>query len=546
MKLIILILHFLSFSTAKDITTIKFIKSFIVNDNKPSTLVFSLCWTKSIQVSLVKEMSEMGIKASSSKYLESTENFQEHTVLFLIDLECPNAAEVLVMAASKQLFRLGYRWLVLTNDIDDEEKNISTLYNSPVLADSDLVLAKRSGNQFVVVELYKPGLNFTMQTYMRGYFDNTLIDVRPHRELFKRRRNLLGYGITMANVIQDSNSTKYHLPLEDRQELQYDAVSKVCWVYAKLAFEMLNATPKYIYSYRWGYQVNGNWSGMIYDVHAKKADLGTNCIIFRDRLDMVTFADKVAPLRMRFVFRQPPLSYASNIFYMPFSTNVWLGIGVCAAVCTVTLYLTSKWEVKIEKNPCQLDGSIGDALLLTMSAVTQQGCFIEPRRAPVLYVTTLCTIKKEKIIILLSEINYYFKENLWFLGQFHSASPGGLFAFHSVVEPVYRRIQDTFQENEKCDLSEVDFLNNFDAFTPMRKDSPYLELIRVVYKQIREAGFKHILNERFQATKPRCLTRILSFTSVGLMDTRPVLIMMLYGIMLSVIIGVLEIIVHKM
>lgn len=64
---------------------------------------------------------------------------------------------------------------------------------------------------------------------------------------------------------------------------------------------------------------------------------------------MVTFADKVAPLRMRFLFRQPPLSYASNIFYMPFSTNVWIGIGVSAAFCVVVLYLTSKWEVKIEK-----------------------------------------------------------------------------------------------------------------------------------------------------------------------------------------------------
>lgn len=42
----------------------------------------------------------------------------------------------------------------------------------------------------------------------------------------------------------------------------------------RLAFEMLNATPGYIYSYRWGYKVNGKWSGMIDDLFSGRADLG--------------------------------------------------------------------------------------------------------------------------------------------------------------------------------------------------------------------------------------------------------------------------------
>lgn len=56
----------------------------------------------------------------------------------------------------------------------------------------------------------------------------------------------------------------------------------------------------------------------------------------------------------------------------------------------------------------------------------------------------------------------------------------GLFAFHSIVEPVYMRIEQTFLETEKCDLMEVDFLNSYDSFVPVRKESPYLELLRVV------------------------------------------------------------------
>lgn len=56
----------------------------------------------------------------------------------------------------------------------------------------------------------------------------------------------------------------------------------------------------------------------------------------------------------------------------------------------------------------------------------------------------------------------------------------GLFALHSVAEPVYRQIEATFLESEKCDISIVDYLVTFDSFTPVRKGSPYLELIRVV------------------------------------------------------------------
>nr|ARO70293.1 antennal ionotropic receptor 75p [Dendrolimus punctatus] len=70
--------------------------------------------------------------------------------------------------------------------------------------------------------------------------------------------------------------------------------------------------------------------------------------------------------------------------------------------------------------------------------------------------------------------------------QFYELNEGvekirqGLFAFHSIVEPVYRRVEETFLETEKCDLMEIDFLGSFDPFVPVKKDSPFLELLRVV------------------------------------------------------------------
>ncbi|KAH9631879.1 hypothetical protein HF086_014351 [Spodoptera exigua] len=402
--------------------------------------------------------------------MDEGSKYYRHDLLYLMDLDCPNAEDIIALASSAKLFGAPYRWLVIIT-ARTNNTNINLLHASPILADSDLVLAMRTGNLVKLTELYTPSVNGTMISTPRGYYNGSVVDVRPHRELYRRRRDMRGHSITMSNVIQDSNTTLVHLPREDRLEPQYDSISKLCWMSVKLGLVMLNATPVYIFSNRWGYKVNGQWSGMIDDVYSGRAELGTNLVITEERLDVVSYTDSLAPFKVRFIFRQPPLPYVTNIFTMPFSTNVWVAMFVCAVVGTITVYLAAKWEAKART---------------------------------------------------------------------------GLFAFHSIVEPVYRQIEDTFLENEKCDLMEVDFLNNFDPFVPVRKGSPYFELFRVAFKQVRESGLQSALSKRLQVSKPHCTTKMSSFSSVGLMDMRPVLILMLYGICLAVAILLGEIFVYRL
>ncbi|CAH1640111.1 unnamed protein product [Spodoptera littoralis] len=375
----------------------------------------------------------------------------------------------------------------------------------------------------------------------RGYYNGSVVDVRAHRELYRRRRNMRGHAITMSNVIQDSNTTRLHLPREDRLEPEYDSIAKLCWMGVRLGLVMLNATPVYIFSNRWGYKVDGQWSGMIDDVYSGRAELGTNLVITEERLDVVSYTDSLAPFKVRFIFRQPPLPYVTNIFTMPFSTNVWVAMFVCAILGTITVYFAAKWEAKGRKGQTQVN-TIGDALLLTVSAIGQQGCAMEPKKlsgrmmvfvlftalmalyaaysanivvllqAPSDSIRSLPQLANAKITLAANDVDYnHFvlkwpftippryqpynddvRKNIYRRidpekGQKHyyNLQEGverirqGLFAFHSIVEPVYRQIEDTFLENEKCDLMEADFLNNFDPFVPVRKGSPYFELYRV-------------------------------------------------------------------
>lgn len=52
----------------------------------------------------------------------------------------------------------------------------------------------------------------------------------------------------------------------------------------------------------------------------------------------------------------------------------------------------------------------------------------------------------------------------------------GLFAFHVPRTTAYSIIAKQFQENEKCDLKELDFYHMFDPYLTIRKNSPYKEL----------------------------------------------------------------------
>ncbi|XP_053615034.1 uncharacterized protein LOC128677894 [Plodia interpunctella] len=582
---------------SKDENTIQFVRRYIENENKPTELVcYISCWDYSIQKKLMIELFTIGVRLSALLRLPS--KYFYHDLLFLVDLRCHGSEQVLLNATLHKLFVWPFRWLIIADPVTSQ----SMIWELPAMPDSDVVLAENRGEGFTLTELHKPAANYSMISTPKGFYNGTFVDVRPYRQMFRRRRDLMGHALTISNVIQDSNTTKYHMLQENRLELQYDAVAKICFISARHAFEMLNVTTRYIFSYRFGYKVNGKWTGMIHDLQENKADLGTNCVVFLNRLEVAVYTDTVAPMRMRFVFRQPPLSYVSNIFALPFSTNVWLAIIICSLACTATLYCTSNWEVQIERASTQLNGSVGDALLLTLSAITQQGCAIEPRRAPgrimewvffaavmALYaaysanivvllqapsnsIKTLAQLANSKLELGANDLDYnrfVLSPNETYQDHIHQSihdrvNPDGgegrffhiyegvekirkgLFAFHSIVEPVYHRVQDTFLETEKCDLTEVDYIGSFDASTPVRKDSPYLELLKVVYKQMRETGILSAQNRRLQTPKPHCSNKKAAFASVGVMDLRPVLLLMIYGALLSIVIMLMEIIVFKL
>ncbi|CAG5015107.1 unnamed protein product [Parnassius apollo] len=467
---------------SKDLVTIHFIKSFVIKEHKPTYFIsYGLCWKRNQNLKLLNELSNAGIRSIFSTHIS---NYQGHETMFLLDLDCPWPEKLYSNGSASNLFGFPYHWLVL-NSLEDKSNILSDVPLSP---GSDFVLASRENDTFTLDELHKTSPIGEVLSNSRGYYNGTYFDIRPHKELFRRRQNIMGHPLTMANVIQDSNSTQFHL--EDRLEAQHDATAKISWMVVKLAFQMLNATPRYIFSHRWGYKQNGSWSGMIDDILNNKADLGRMML-------WVIFTALMA-------------------LYAAYSANI---VVLLQAPSNAVRSLTQLSQSKLTLAANDVDynhfvfGMYSDAVRVEISKR------VKPSHGKAHF--------------------YEIKEGVEKIRQ-------GLFAFHSIVEPVYRLVEQTFLEMEKCDLVEVDFMMGFDPFVPVKKDSPYLELLRVSFKRIRESGLQSAINKRMQVPKPKCSHRISAFSSVGILDLRPVLALMLYGIAVSLVILLIEMINFKM
>lgn len=85
-----------------------------------------------------------------------------------------------------------------------------------------------------------------------------------------------------------------------------------------------------------------------------------------DRIDVMEFVSMVCDTRMRFILRAPPLSYVSNIYYLPFDGIVWLCSMALIIVGTITVFCTYQMKRK-ENNASEL--TFSDPWMIAFNAV---------------------------------------------------------------------------------------------------------------------------------------------------------------------------------
>ncbi|XP_077290282.1 ionotropic receptor 75a-like [Arctopsyche grandis] len=474
--------------------------------------------------------------------------------------------------------------------------NMNLLEGLNILPDSDfnVILENEDGDILDPLSVYK-----------RNETQELVIEKSSRIPLAKRRINLESTLIKICYVLTNNDTINH---LSDYLNKEVDTITKVNFILTNHLIDFLNGSRSFSFVSSWGYKDvgDGSWSGMIGQLTKKEADIGGSPLFFTaDRVPVIDYIAMPTPTRSKFVFRQPKLSYMSNVFLLPFRGGVWGCSAGLVVILVFFLYLSSKWEWKSHTNPEQgvndsetLRASWSDAAILTIGAICQQGSNVQ-LKGPVgrivilllfLSLMFLYTSYSANIVALLqssssriktlsdlsnSRLKFAVHDTVFNRHYFSTATepvrkmiyqkkiapPGepakfttlddgvrklrdGLFAFHMETGVGYKVVNEIFHEGEKCGLQEIQYLQVIDPWLAIQKDSCYKEMFKIGLRRIQEYGLQARENWLLYTKKPKCSGTGSNFISVGIVDCRPAMMVLAYGGLVSILILILEYLLH--
>ncbi|XP_044003996.1 glutamate receptor ionotropic, kainate 2-like, partial [Aphidius gifuensis] len=481
----------------------------------------------------------------------------------------------------------------------------SVFKNINIYPDSEVFIGQREiiNNTFKLLSLYRPSFNHDLIIENRGSWNyrNGLV-LTNHDSSSRRRRDLKKTPLKSCLVMTNPDTLNH---LTDYKNKLVDAVTKANYPWIIHLVNRINATVNFTVRDTWGYKdKNGSWNGMIGLLDSGEIDIGgTGTFLIPERIGVVDYVQLYTPTGSKFLFRRPPLSYVSNLFTLPFSRSVWLAIVIFLFLVCCLLFITMKWEFNLSiknNNPMSyyktIKPTISDNFLVILGAVSQQGFSYEATIIStriIIFMVLLATLSlyaayTANIVALLQSTTdsiktltdlmnsplkigiydivysryilstieepvrkeFYEKmvkgnEHVWMsLTEGIQKLRQGLFAFHVEVGAGYQLIQETFEEDEKCGINEIDIFNLLNPLLVIKRQSPYRELIRVGAMWIHETGLQKRDIRRLYTEKPTCVGGT-SFVSVGITECYAAISTLFYGAALTFIIFIIEIIWKK-
>ncbi|XP_060802880.1 ionotropic receptor 75a-like [Amyelois transitella] len=566
-----------------------------------------ICYKKARFISDLNSMEPPRMVRFMKTDLPSDDYTRREHLMLVADVNCPNIKTFFKQAGATKKLAFPYRWIIVGGTSNDSIVP-SSVYSLNLLSDSEVIVSHRNDDySFTLYMIYKMRINSNwvyedcgIWTNVNGFKKSKILE----HSIPTRRKNFEGNTIVTAMVILNNKTMSDPYDLRD---ILTDTVSKSGFRQTDALFFYLNATRQLVFSETWGYYRNGSYEGMVAEMTQGNAELSCTVLITTaDRIEVVDYLSSPTPISIKFVFRQPPLSYQNNLFLLPFKTRVWYCIGAFILMLIFIIYVNASWEKK-KLEQCKseavdhtmLTPNVNDTTMLVIAAITQQGSSIELKGTLgrlvmfllflaflLLYssysasivallqsrsnqIRTLTDLLNSKLELGVEDTPY----NRYFfpiatepvrkaIYQTKIAPRGTKPKFMSLEEGVkklqkepfafnmnkgigYRLVDRYFHEHEKCGLQEIGYLYDTKTYITCRKNSPYRETFKIGLFRIQEHGLSDRENRLIYARKPACIARGGSFGSVNMVDFHPVVLMLLYGMALAFTLLLLEILVHK-
>nr|ARO76471.1 ionotropic receptor 8 [Conogethes punctiferalis] len=350
--LFILLMSCFSLIIANPINEFRMIADVIKDSNKSTSVVAHLCWNPSKQIQMASylhnsELTQLVLLVNES-WADIKEPQHRERLLLIADIDCPSTTAFFKMANETKKFSLPYRWLIIGKAVNKSTDVTADFDGLHLLPDSDVIIAqKNDNNSFYMSMIYKIKIkskwiieDFGTWTTNTGLIKSDLAQYSTST----RRKNFHGESFTTAMVIFDNKTISN---LFDLSDILTDVVTKSSFRQIVPLYGYMNASQQHIYSKTWGYYRNGTFDGMIAELTVGDADLGgTVLIVTWDRMQVVDYLSKPGSITVKFVFREPPLSYQNNLYLLPFKVTVWYCMGAFVLVMGFILYITALWENK--------------------------------------------------------------------------------------------------------------------------------------------------------------------------------------------------------
>lgn len=123
----------------------------------------------------------------------------------------------------------------------------------------------------------------------------------------------------------------------------------------------------------------------------------------------------------------------------------------------------------------------------------------------------------------------------------------GRFAFHAAIDRLYRILVELrMDEGQFCDLQEIMFSPKYTTGSVMPKSSPWREHLSHALLHLRATGLMQYNDRKWMIPRPDCTLFKASQAEVDLEHFAPALLILVLAIMASVVVFLLELLVHRL
>uniref|UniRef100_A0A182Y0V0 Ionotropic glutamate receptor C-terminal domain-containing protein n=1 Tax=Anopheles stephensi TaxID=30069 RepID=A0A182Y0V0_ANOST len=417
-------------------------------------------------------------------------------------------------------------------------------------------------------------------------------DLRTQKVTSVRRKNLHGHQLRASMVVTNPDTMNHLTDYKDKHIDTITKVNYIL-TNCLASYLGAGVNYSRVTTWGYYNTTTGMWDGMIGELVHDVADLGASPLFFTtDRIAVIEYLAMTSETRSKFIFRSPKLSYTENVFVLPFDNKVWIcviGVIVTSSVLLlVTLWV--EWRIAHAESDLPplpdastMSASLRDTLLMMYGASCQQGSSVLPRSCSSRTITMLTftvlmflyASYSANIVALLqspstkiqtledllaSRLKFGVHDTVFNRHYFtHATEPTrkalyeqkirrpygpdafialeqgidrirhGLYAFHVEQGVGYKVISETYQEDEKCGLQEIQYLQVVDPYYAIQKNSSYKEMVKIGLFRLNEHGIQYRENAKLYTKKPTCTGGGGKFVPVSLVDVEPAVWIILWG-----------------